>query len=92
MSDIYGVLEKKVKELEKVKEKGEKLLDVIVVSIRYKNEPDYKKIGIISVIKIICEHYILDEEDNLLVEEKEAKENLLGNKERTPNNTDTTHI
>ncbi|CAB4443568.1 unnamed protein product [Rhizophagus irregularis] len=72
---------KRVKELEKVKEKGEKLLDVIVVSIRYKNEPDYKKIGIMSVIRIICEHYILDEEDNLLVKEKETEENLLGNKE-----------
>ena len=38
---------KRVKELEKVKGKGEKLLDVIVVSIRYGNEPDYRKIGII---------------------------------------------
>ncbi|CAB4443783.1 unnamed protein product [Rhizophagus irregularis] len=72
---------KRVKELEKVKEKGEKLLDVIVVSIRYRNEPDYKKIGIKSVIKIICEHYIFDEEDNLSVEEKKTEENLLGNKE-----------
>lgn len=47
----------RVKELEKVKEKGEKLLDVIVISIRYRNEPDYKKMGIISLIKVICEHY-----------------------------------
>ncbi|PKY63512.1 hypothetical protein RhiirA4_433211 [Rhizophagus irregularis] len=34
-----------------------------------------------SVIKMICEHYIFDEEDNLLVEEKETGEKLLGNKE-----------
>ncbi|PKK57044.1 hypothetical protein RhiirC2_798768 [Rhizophagus irregularis] len=72
---------RRVKELEKVKGKGEKLLDVIVVSIRYRNESDYKKIGIILVIKIICEHYIFDEKDNLLVEEEKTKENLLGNKE-----------
>ncbi|PKY60614.1 hypothetical protein RhiirA4_519262, partial [Rhizophagus irregularis] len=72
---------KRVKELEKVKEKGEKLLDVIVVSIRHGNKPDYMQKGIISVIKIICEHYIFDKEDNLLVEEEETRENLLGNRE-----------
>ncbi|PKK63637.1 hypothetical protein RhiirC2_788615 [Rhizophagus irregularis] len=72
---------KRVKELEEVRREGEKLLDVIVVSIRYKNEPDYKKIWIISAIKIICEHYIFDEEDKLLIDEDKTRENLLGNKE-----------
>ncbi|PKY62760.1 hypothetical protein RhiirA4_489820 [Rhizophagus irregularis] len=71
---------KRVKELEKVNRKGEELLDVIVVSIKYRDEPNYKKIGIISVIKMICEHYIFDKEDNLLVEEKKI-EGILGNEE-----------
>ncbi|RIA97509.1 hypothetical protein C1645_813908 [Glomus cerebriforme] len=71
----------KQEELEGVMEKGEKLLDVIVVSMRYRNKPDYKKIGIVSVIKIICEHYMFDENDNLIIKEKETEENLLENRE-----------
>ncbi|RIA79865.1 hypothetical protein C1645_839740 [Glomus cerebriforme] len=69
------------KELEEIMKKEEKLLDVIVVSIKYRNKPDYKKIVIILVIKIICKYYMFDEDDNIIIKEKETEENLLGNKE-----------
>ncbi|PKB95920.1 hypothetical protein RhiirA5_435777 [Rhizophagus irregularis] len=42
---------KRNKEFERMRKEGEKLLDVVVRSIRYRNKPDYRKIGIISVIK-----------------------------------------
>ncbi|PKY63046.1 hypothetical protein RhiirA4_490780, partial [Rhizophagus irregularis] len=71
---------KRDREFKKRREEGEKLLDIIVMSIRYRNEPDYRKVGIISVIKVICEHYILNENDELILNDK-AEENLLGNKE-----------
>ncbi|PKB96675.1 hypothetical protein RhiirA5_434443, partial [Rhizophagus irregularis] len=49
-------------------------------SRKYRNKPDYMKIGIKSIIKVICEHYMFDEEDNLLIDNK-VEENLLGNRE-----------
>ncbi|RGB23138.1 hypothetical protein C1646_774954 [Rhizophagus diaphanus] len=52
-----------------------------MLSIRYGNKPDYSKKGIISVIKLICEHYIFDKEDNIIINEKETEEGVLGNKE-----------
>ncbi|PKK60096.1 hypothetical protein RhiirC2_719353 [Rhizophagus irregularis] len=71
---------KKNKEFEKMKKEGEKLLDIVVRSIRYRNKSDYRKIGIISVIKLICEHYILSE-DNEFILDDQAEENLLKNGE-----------
>ncbi|GET66929.1 hypothetical protein GLOIN_2v1791176 [Rhizophagus irregularis DAOM 181602=DAOM 197198] len=41
---------------------------------------DYRKIGIISVIKVICEYYILSE-DNEFILDDQTEENLLENKE-----------
>ncbi|CAB4445002.1 unnamed protein product [Rhizophagus irregularis] len=70
---------KEIKNLRNKKE-GEKLLDIVVRSIRYRNKSDYRKIGIISVIKVICEHYILSE-DNEFILDDQTEENLLGNKE-----------
>ncbi|PKY32656.1 hypothetical protein RhiirB3_394197 [Rhizophagus irregularis] len=70
----------RIKNYEKIKEKSEGLLDTTIVSIRYRNKPDYMKIGIKSIIKVICEHYMFDEEDNLLIDNK-VEENLLGNRE-----------
>ncbi|CAB4396374.1 unnamed protein product [Rhizophagus irregularis] len=72
---------KRNKEFEKKKKEGEKLLDIVVVLIRYRNKPDLNKEGIKSVIRIICEHYMFDEEDNLIINERKTEENLLGNKE-----------
>ncbi|RGB33334.1 hypothetical protein C1646_743396 [Rhizophagus diaphanus] len=72
---------KRVKEYEKIREKGEKLLNAIMLSIRHGNKPDYSKKEIISVIKLICEHYIFDEENNIIINEEETEEEVLGNKE-----------
>src|SRR3989337_1272916 len=71
---------KRSKELIKIREKGEKLIDVIIASIRYRNRPDYRKMGIASVIKVICEHYVFYEDDNITLDDK-MEENLLENKE-----------
>ncbi|GET49900.1 hypothetical protein GLOIN_2v1825001 [Rhizophagus irregularis DAOM 181602=DAOM 197198] len=71
---------KRNKEFEKIRREGEKLLDIVVRSIRYRNKSDYRKIGIISVIKVICEHYILSE-DNEFILDDQTEESLLGNKE-----------
>ncbi|PKC73959.1 hypothetical protein RhiirA1_450531 [Rhizophagus irregularis] len=71
---------KRNKEFEKMRKEGEKLLDIVVRSIRYRNKSDYRKIGIISVIKVICEHYILSE-DNEFILDDQKEENLLENKE-----------
>ncbi|GBC30196.2 hypothetical protein GLOIN_2v1791176 [Rhizophagus irregularis DAOM 181602=DAOM 197198] len=71
---------KRNKEFERMRKEGEKLLDIVVRSIRYKNKSDYRKIGIISVIKVICEHYILSK-DNEFILDDQIEENLLGNKE-----------
>ncbi|GBC15313.1 hypothetical protein GLOIN_2v1765994 [Rhizophagus irregularis DAOM 181602=DAOM 197198] len=71
---------KRNKEFEKIRKEGEKLLDIIVRSIRYRNKSDYRKIGIISIVKVICEHYILSE-DNEFILDDQTEENLLGNKE-----------
>ncbi|PKY62601.1 hypothetical protein RhiirA4_489338, partial [Rhizophagus irregularis] len=70
----------RVKNREKIKEKSEGLLDTVIISIRYRNKPDYMKMGIKSIIKVISEHYMFDEEDNLLIDNK-VEENLLGNRE-----------
>ncbi|CAB4445006.1 unnamed protein product [Rhizophagus irregularis] len=70
----------RVKNCEKIKEKSEGLLDTVIISIRYRNKPDYMKMGIKSIIKVISEHYMFDEEDNLLIDNK-VEENLLGNRE-----------
>jgi hypothetical protein len=70
----------RIKNYEKIKEKSEGLLDTVIISIKYRNKPDYMKMGIKSVIKVICEHYMFDEEDNLLIDNK-VEENLLGNRE-----------
>ncbi|PKK57409.1 hypothetical protein RhiirC2_825915, partial [Rhizophagus irregularis] len=72
---------KRDKEFEKIMKEGEKLLDVVIISIGYSNKPDFKREGIKSVIKIICEHYMFDEEDNLIINQRRTEENLLGNKE-----------
>src|SRR3990170_2607289 len=72
---------KRANEYEKIREKGEKLLNAILLSIRHGNKPNYSKNGIISVIKLICEHYIFDEEDNIIIEEEETEERVLGNRE-----------
>ena len=71
---------KRSRELIKIREKGEKLLDVIVTSIRYRNRPDYRKMEITSAIRVICEHYMLDKDDNIILDDK-VEENLLGNRE-----------
>ncbi|GBC32070.2 hypothetical protein GLOIN_2v1478394 [Rhizophagus irregularis DAOM 181602=DAOM 197198] len=71
---------KRNKEFEKIRKEGEKLLDIVVRSIRYRNKSDYRKVGIISVIKVISEHYILSE-DNEFILDDQTEENLLGNKE-----------
>jgi len=71
---------KRNKEFEKMRKEGEKLLDIVVRSIRYRNKSDYRKMGIISVIKVICEHYILSEDNEFILNDR-AEENLLGNKE-----------
>ncbi|RGB22098.1 hypothetical protein C1646_678082 [Rhizophagus diaphanus] len=76
----YHSKKKRSKELIKIREKGERLIDVIIASIRYRNRPDYRKIGIASVIKVICEHYVFYEDNNMTLDEK-VEENLLGNKE-----------
>ncbi|PKY63564.1 hypothetical protein RhiirA4_492993, partial [Rhizophagus irregularis] len=60
----------RVKNREKIKEKSEGLLDTVIISIRYRNKPDYMKMGIKSIIKVISEHYMFDEEDNLLIDNK----------------------
>ncbi|RGB26742.1 hypothetical protein C1646_770057 [Rhizophagus diaphanus] len=62
-------------------EKGEKLIDVIITSIRYRNRPDYRKMGIASVIRMICEHYVFYEDDNNMTVDDKIEENLLGNRE-----------
>ncbi|RGB26186.1 hypothetical protein C1646_770736 [Rhizophagus diaphanus] len=78
--EIYPSSEKKrSKELIKIREKGEKLIYVIIASIRYRNKPDYRKIEIASVIKVICEHYVFYEDDNMILDDK-VEENLLGNR------------
>ncbi|PKK60866.1 hypothetical protein RhiirC2_792693 [Rhizophagus irregularis] len=71
---------KRNKESEKIRKEGEKLLNIVVRSIRYRNKPDYRKIGIISVIKVICQHYILSE-DNEFILDNQTEDNLLENKE-----------
>ncbi|GBC30572.2 hypothetical protein GLOIN_2v1847961 [Rhizophagus irregularis DAOM 181602=DAOM 197198] len=71
---------KRNKEFEKMRKEGEKLLDIVVRSIRYRNKSDYRKMGIISVIKVICEHYILSEDNEFILDDR-TEENLLGNKE-----------
>ncbi|CAB4416256.1 unnamed protein product [Rhizophagus irregularis] len=71
---------KRDREFEKRRKEGEKLLDIVVRSIRYENKPDYLKMGVTSVIKVICEHYIFNEDDELILDDK-AEENLLGNRE-----------
>src|SRR6185369_15745430 len=71
---------KRDKEFEKMRKEGEKLLDIVVRSIRYRNKPDYRKIGIISVIKVICEHYILSEDNELILDDR-TEENVLENPE-----------
>ncbi|RGB22899.1 hypothetical protein C1646_677512 [Rhizophagus diaphanus] len=71
---------KRSKELIKIREKGEKLIDVIIASIRYRNRPDYRKMGIASVIKVICEHYVFYKDNNMTLDDK-IEENLLGNRE-----------
>ncbi|EXX77115.1 hypothetical protein GLOIN_2v1815633 [Rhizophagus irregularis DAOM 181602=DAOM 197198] len=71
---------KRNRKFEKMRKEGEKLLDIVVRSIRYRNKSDYRKIGIISVIKVICEHYILSE-DNEFILDDQKEENLLANKE-----------
>ncbi|PKK60295.1 hypothetical protein RhiirC2_793531, partial [Rhizophagus irregularis] len=70
----------RIKNYEKIKEKSEGLLDTTIVLIRYRNKPDYMKIGIKLIIKVICEYYMFDEKDNLLIDNK-VEENLLGNRE-----------
>ncbi|CAB4403277.1 unnamed protein product [Rhizophagus irregularis] len=71
---------KRNKEFEKIRKEGEKLLDIVVRSIKYRNKSDYRKMGIISVIKVICEHYILSEDNEFILDDK-TEENLLENKE-----------
>ncbi|CAB4431064.1 unnamed protein product [Rhizophagus irregularis] len=71
---------KRDKEFEKMRKEGEKLLDIVVRSIRYRNKSDYRKMGIMSVIKVICEHYILSEDNEFILDDR-TEENLLGNKE-----------
>ncbi|PKY49337.1 hypothetical protein RhiirA4_465287, partial [Rhizophagus irregularis] len=71
---------KRNRELEKIRKEGKKLLDIVVRLIRYRNKLDYRKIGIISVIKVICEHYILSEDNEFILDDR-TEENLLGNKE-----------
>ncbi|PKY59540.1 hypothetical protein RhiirA4_482354 [Rhizophagus irregularis] len=44
---------KRDREFEKRRKEGEKLLDIVVRSIRYENKPDYLKMGVTSVIKRI---------------------------------------
>ncbi|RGB27505.1 hypothetical protein C1646_769016 [Rhizophagus diaphanus] len=41
---------------------------------------DYRKMGITSVIKVICEHYVFYEDDNMTLDDK-VEENLLENRE-----------
>ncbi|PKY56897.1 hypothetical protein RhiirA4_508483 [Rhizophagus irregularis] len=71
---------KRDREFERKRKEEEKLLDIVVRSIRYRNEPDYRKAGIISVIKVICEHYMFNEDDELILDDQ-TEENLLGNRE-----------
>ncbi|CAB4416575.1 unnamed protein product [Rhizophagus irregularis] len=61
---------KRNKEFEKIRKEGEKLLDIVVRSIRYRNKSDYRKMGIISVIKVICEHYILSEDNEFILDDQ----------------------
>ncbi|RGB23900.1 hypothetical protein C1646_773844, partial [Rhizophagus diaphanus] len=52
--EIYPSSRKKrSKELIKIREKEEKLIDVIIASIRYRNRPEYRKMGIALAIKVI---------------------------------------
>ncbi|RGB29558.1 hypothetical protein C1646_766445 [Rhizophagus diaphanus] len=73
---------KRVKEYEKIREKREKLLNAIMLSIKHGNKTDYSKEGIKSVIKLICKHYMFDEEDNIIIiNEEETEEGVLENRE-----------
>ncbi|PKK61331.1 hypothetical protein RhiirC2_791942, partial [Rhizophagus irregularis] len=80
MSDIYEVLEV-IKEKHWKEKHEENKKEYQRDPSCLKNKPDFKEEGIKSVIKIICEHYMFDEEDNLIINERETEENLLGNQE-----------